>query len=205
MTDDHGTNGPDDQIPSDHLPYHIWIENAYRHVMADALDYAALNGLPGRHHFYIVFQTNQPGVVVPPRLKAQYPEEMTVVLQHQFWDLKVDREAQLFSVGLSFGGVNSVLVIPFKSVIAFSDPQAEIALRFTRPSDLDEDEDEEESLAVTDHEITDTLKEKNTFSLPTTIQETLSSIKEEDEPKEAEIINFAAFRKKDPSPSSEKE
>ena len=87
-----------------------------------ALTHAAANGLPGEHHFYVTFRTDHPGVVIPPRLRAQYPQEMTIVLQHQFWDLQMDDEAGLFSVGLSFGGVPASLVIPLGAVTGFADP-----------------------------------------------------------------------------------
>ena len=92
--------------------------------------HAAANGLPGEHHFYITFRTDHPGVVMPPRLRAQYPQEMTIVLQHQFWDLKMDAEAGLFSVGLSFGGVPASLVIPLGAVTGFADPYVRFGLRF---------------------------------------------------------------------------
>ena len=87
------------------------------------------NGLPGEHHFYITFRTDHPGVVIPPRLRAQYPQEMTIVLQHQFWDLKMDDEAGLISVGLSFGGVPASLVIPLDAVTGFADPHVRYGLR----------------------------------------------------------------------------
>jgi hypothetical protein len=86
--------------------------------------------MPGAHHFYITFRTDLPGVTLPTRLLAQYPHEMTIVLQHQFWDLKVDEAAGLFSVGLSFSGVPSTLVVPFAAVTAFADPQARVGMRF---------------------------------------------------------------------------
>ena len=88
------------------------------------------NGLPGEHHFYLTFRTDYPGVVMPPRLRAQYPQEMTIVLQHQFWDLKMDQEAGLISVGLSFGGVAAALVIPLGAVTGFADPHVRYGLRF---------------------------------------------------------------------------
>src|SRR5262245_59709642 len=91
--------------PESLLPYEDWIEAAMRQVVVRALGYVADNGLPGQHHFYITFRTDYAGVAMPLRLRAQYPQEMTVVLQHQFWDLKVDEKAGLISVGLSFGGV----------------------------------------------------------------------------------------------------
>jgi uncharacterized protein len=112
------------------LPYAQWTEEALRAVVADALDYAARQGLPGDHHFYLTFRTDFPGVAIPAHLKARYPQEMTIVLQHRFWDLKVDREAGQFSVGLSFGGVPSTLVVPFASLTAFADPQVKFGLHF---------------------------------------------------------------------------
>jgi hypothetical protein len=112
------------------LPYERWIANALRHVVVQAVEHVAKHGLPGGHHFYISFRTNYPGVLIPARLRAQYPEEMTIVLQHQFWDLKLDREARTIGVGLSFGGVPSNLVIPLDALVSFADPQIRYALRF---------------------------------------------------------------------------
>lgn len=110
------------------LPYEAWTDDALRQVVARALAHAAERGLPGEHHFYLTFQTDHPGVTLPGHLKARYPQEMTVVLQHRFWDLKVERDR--FSVGLSFGGVPSTLVIPFAALTAFADPQVRFGLRF---------------------------------------------------------------------------
>jgi hypothetical protein len=116
--------------PESLLPYEQWIEQALRQVVALAIEHAANQGLPGGHHFYITFRTDFPGVVVPPRLRAQYPREMTIVLQHQFWDLRYDREAQAISVGLSFGGVPTTLTIPLDAVVEFADPHIRYGLRF---------------------------------------------------------------------------
>jgi hypothetical protein len=118
------------QRPDSLLPYDEWTEEALRHVVARAVAYAAANGLPGQHHFYITFRTDHPGVVIPPRLRAQYPQEMTIVLQHQFWDLRMDDKAGLISVGLSFGGVASTLVVPLAALTAFADPHVRYGLRF---------------------------------------------------------------------------
>ena len=112
------------------LPYEEWTEAAMRQVVVRALAHVAANGLPGDHHFYLTFRTDHPGVVMPPRLRAQYPQEMTIVLQHQFWDLKMDEEAGLISVGLSFGGVPSTLVIPTAALVAFADPHVRYGMRF---------------------------------------------------------------------------
>lgn len=119
-----------EQRPESLLPYEAWTEQALRGVVAEAVDYVAVHGLPGGHHFYLTFRTDHPGVVVPPRLRAQYPQEMTIVLQHQFWDLNMDREARLITVGLSFGGVPTSLAIPLDAVIGFADPYVRYGLRF---------------------------------------------------------------------------
>ncbi len=122
-----------EQQPESLLPYDEWIEAAMRQVVAQAVAHVAANGLPGEHHFYLTFRTDHPGVVIPPRLRAQYPQEMTIVLQHQFWDLKMDTEAGLISVGLSFGGVPSSLAIPLDAVTGFADPYVRYGLRFRPP------------------------------------------------------------------------
>ena len=119
-----------------------------RGVAVRALQFAGEQGMPGQHHFYVSFRTDQTGVTIPPRLLAQYPEEMTIVLQHQFWDLKVDEAAGFFTVGLSFGGIPSTLVIPFAALTAFADPHAQFGLRFrAAPVEAANSEDEEEALA----------------------------------------------------------
>ena len=129
--------------PESLLPYDRWTEEAMRNVALRALEFAAKNGLPGEHHFYLTFRTDHPETKVPGHLKARYPQEMTIVLQHQFWDLKVDRAEQLVSVGLSFGGVAATLVIPFAALVAFWDPHVRVGLRF---GDLSSPEAEAEAL-----------------------------------------------------------
>jgi hypothetical protein len=112
------------------LPYEAWTQAALRQVVVRALAYVAEHGLPGGHHFFIAFRTDHPNSVVPKRLSAQYPHEMTIVLQHQFWDLTVDEAAGEFSVGLSFGGVPTVVHVPFAAITGFTDPQARFGLQF---------------------------------------------------------------------------
>jgi hypothetical protein len=119
-----------EQRPESLLPYEEWIETALRQVVAQAVTYVAVHGLPGGHHFYLTFRTDHSGVSIPQRLRAQYPQEMTIVLQHQFWDLKYDKDSEIISVGLSFGGVPSTLVIPLGAVTSFADPQIRYGLRF---------------------------------------------------------------------------
>ncbi len=117
------------------LPYEDWAEAAMREVVIRALDYVVENGLPGGHHFYLTFRTDHPGVVIPPRLRSQYPQEMTIVLQHQFWDLRVDHDTRIINVGLSFGGIPCTLLIPLGALTAFADPHVRFALQF-RPEPL---------------------------------------------------------------------
>ena len=134
--------------PDSLLPYDLWAQDAMRGVAVRALQYASAEGMPGEHHFYVSFRTDQAGVSIPARLLAQYPEEMTIVLQHQFWDLKVDEAAGSFSVGLSFGGVASTLLVPFNALTAFADPHAQFGLRFraapVEPANTEEDAPEPE-------------------------------------------------------------
>ena len=140
------TEEPSDPPPS-LLPYEGWLEEAQRQVVIRALSFAGEQGLPGGHHFYVTFRTDYPGVHIPARLLAQYPEEMTIVLQHQFWDLKVDEDGVL-TVGLSFSGIPSTLVIPIGAIIGFADPHARFGLRM-QPQALEEDASEETPAAET--------------------------------------------------------
>ena len=110
------------------MGYPELMERALRNVVRAALDRIADDGLPGEHHFYITFSTVAPGVDISPRLKAQYPEEMTIVLQHQFWGLETDDDG--FTVTLSFGGTSERLVIPWDAMVGFLDPAVEFGLRF---------------------------------------------------------------------------
>ena len=116
--------------PDSMLPYDDWTEAALRQVMVRALQYAGEHGMPGEHHFYLTFRTDHPGTEVPGRLRAQYPQEMTIVLQHQFWNLRVDPDAGVVTVGLSFGGVPATLSLPFGAITAFADPHVQFGLRF---------------------------------------------------------------------------
>ena len=112
----------------DHIRYDILAQEALRGVVHKVLVDAAKNGLPGEHHFYISFDTRADGVRLSPRMLAQYPEEMTVVLQHQFWDLIVTDEG--FEVGVSFGGIPERLNVPFAAVKGFFDPSVQFGLQF---------------------------------------------------------------------------
>jgi hypothetical protein len=112
----------------DHIRYDILAQEALRGVVRTVLADAAKNGLPGEHHFYISFDTRADGVRLSPRMLAEYPKEITIVLQHQFWDLMVTEEG--FEVGMSFGGIPERVAVPFAAVKAFLDPSVEFGLRF---------------------------------------------------------------------------
>lgn len=109
------------------LPYDRWLEDALRGVIRLALAHTAEYGLPGQHHFYLTFATGADGVEMSPELRARYPEEMTIVLQHQFWDLTVQDD--LVSVTLKFHGRPSRLVIPLTAISAFGDPSVNFGLQ----------------------------------------------------------------------------
>jgi hypothetical protein len=113
----------------DHIRYDLLTQDALRSVIRTVLTDAAVKGLPGEHHFFITFDTRADGVRMSTRLKASYPEEMTIVLQHQFWDLTVGDED--FDVGLAFNGIPERLHIPLKAVKAFMDPSVQFGLQFT--------------------------------------------------------------------------
>jgi hypothetical protein len=114
----------------DLLRYDKMVETALRGVVREALARTVANNgrLPGAHHFYITFRTGAPGVAVPDYLVAQYPDEMTIVLEHKFWDLDVTEDR--FSVKLSFRNCPEQLVIPFAAITAFADPAVKFGLQF---------------------------------------------------------------------------
>jgi uncharacterized protein len=114
---------------ADHIRYDLLTQQALRGVVRNVLTDAAKKGqLPGDHHFYISFDTRAEGVRMSNRLRAQYPEEMTIILQHQYWDLEVHDQA--FGVGLSFGGVPEKLLVPFDAIKGFFDPSVQFGLQF---------------------------------------------------------------------------
>ncbi len=122
----------EDTPPVDEMHYEVLAQDALRGVIRAALERAAgPGGIPGNHHFYITFKTRGLGVSVPPDVMAKYPDEMTVVLQHQYWDLSV--EADLFSVMLKFGGMPKVLTVPYTAVTRFYDPSVQFLLQFEAP------------------------------------------------------------------------
>ncbi|MGA2044071.1 MAG: ClpXP protease specificity-enhancing factor SspB [Roseiarcus sp.] len=107
-------------MPTDHIRYDLLVQEALRSVVRKVLSDAARNGLPGDHHFYISFKTHAPGVTIPTAMRQKYADEMTIILQHEFWDLAVNGEG--FEVSLSFSRKPERLTIPFAAITGFSDP-----------------------------------------------------------------------------------
>jgi hypothetical protein len=121
----------------DLIRYDLLVQDALKGVVRKVLIDAGKDGLPGEHHFYISFRTDFPGARLSNRLREKYPQEMTIVLQHQFWDLNVTEHT--FEVGLSFSGVPERLLIPFDALTGFFDPSVQFGLKFDN-----QDEEEEE-------------------------------------------------------------
>jgi hypothetical protein len=118
-----------EETPESLIPYDEIVQDALRAVVGRVLgEVEHSGGLPGDHHYYITFRTRSPGVSIPKHLAQKFPDEMTIVIQHRFWDLKVEEDA--FSVGLSFGGVPATLHVPFAAVTDFVDPAVEFRLTF---------------------------------------------------------------------------
>jgi hypothetical protein len=120
-------------MSEDLIRYDVLAQEALRGLVRKVLSEVAQTGLPGEHHFFITFDTRHPGVRISTRLREQYPNEMTVVLQHQFWDLMVTDST--FEVGLSFKGVPERLLVPFRAINGFVDPHASFALKFDPPAE----------------------------------------------------------------------
>jgi uncharacterized protein len=124
----------------DLIRYDLLVQDALKGVVRKVL-IDAKDGLPGEHHFYISFQTDFPGVRLSNRLREKYPQEMTIVLQHQFWDLNVTEHT--FEVGLSFSGIPERLLIPFDALTGFFDPSVQFGLKFDSQDEEEEEEIEE--------------------------------------------------------------
>lgn len=177
----------------DQIRYDILVQDALRGVIRKVLSEVAKAGLPGNHHFFITFLTDTPGVKISSRLKSRYPEQMTIVLQHQFRDLSVSENA--FEVTLSFREISEKLVIPFSSIQVFYDPIASFEAAFDLPSNLTSEESENseknspESIVLSD-------KQKKA---PPKKEQNLSTNKEpsnHDTKQSADVVSLDSFRKK---------
>ncbi|MFD1331683.1 SspB family protein [Methylopila musalis] len=142
------TTEPPAPPADDFMRYDLLTQKALRGVVRDVLARVAREGAPGEHHFYISFRTTDPDVKLSSRLRERYPAEMTIVLQHQFWDLIVSDIG--FEVGLSFGGVPEKLVVPFDSVTGFFDPSVQFGLKFDNPDEIEATDEDAEPDAAED-------------------------------------------------------
>src|SRR3954467_3830594 len=127
-------------MPNDLIRYDLLVQDALKGVVRKVLADAAKEGLGGDHHFYISFRTDFPGVRLSSRLREKYPQDMTIVLQHQFWDLILTEHS--FEVGLSFSGVPERLLVPFDALTGFFDPSVQFGLKFELKEDADKGDEE---------------------------------------------------------------
>jgi uncharacterized protein len=123
----------DDTTSTDYMNYNEIVEQALKGVVRESLERVAENGLPGEHHFYISFLSGFPGVIMPDSLRARYPEEITIVLQHEFWDLEITDIG--FSVMLSFNNNREFLNVPWMAITGFADPSVQFGLQFKTVED----------------------------------------------------------------------
>jgi uncharacterized protein len=132
-------------MSKDLIRYDLLVQDALKGVVRKVLGDAARDGLPGDHHFYVSFRTDFPGVRLSSRLREKYPEDMTIVLQHQFWDLAITEQS--LEVGLSFSGVPERLFIPLDAVTGFFDPSVQFGLKFELEGEADDAAGEDEKPA----------------------------------------------------------
>ena len=191
-------------MSEDLIRYDILAQDALRGVVKTVLTEVARTGLPGEHHFYITFNTQAPGVRISPRLLEKYPDDMTIVLQHQFWDLQANDQA--IEIGLSFDGIPEKLYIPYTSIITFIDPSVHFSLQFE--IEMEEAEDGDEDADGSDDDILAVLApSEDEFSMPDessdTEEEKKASASEgkkgkggSNDKEGAEVVSLDAFRKK---------
>ncbi len=133
-------------MSEDFLRYDLMIEAALRDVVRETLEIVGRDGLPGEHHFYITFSTRFPGVEIPEYLKKQYPDEMTIVLQYQFFGLKIENDC--LQVSLSFNNIKERLRVPIEAITTFADPSVNFALQFQGSGEDEEAEENKESASI---------------------------------------------------------
>lgn len=205
-------------MSEDLIRYDILAQDALRGVVKKVLTEVSGTGLPGEHHFYITFNTQAPGVRISPRLLGKYPKDMTIVLQHQFWDMQTSETA--VEIGLSFDGIPEKLYIPYTSIISFIDPSVHFSLQFEVEEEYDEDEEEENLISEEEQDdiilsvIGDADEEKSESSKNTKDDKDQAAAnadnkdaknveekdgdkgKDESKPEGAEVVSLDAFRKK---------
>ncbi|MBZ9670441.1 SspB family protein [Mesorhizobium sp. ES1-3] len=178
-------------MADDHIRYDILAQEALRGVMRKVLAEVARTGLPGNHHFFITFLTGAPGVRVSSRLRERYPEQMTIVIQFQYWDLKVTDTG--FEVGLSFSDVPEKLEIPFSAVRGFYDPSVNFELEFDVKTDVQPDE---EPAAPAPEPLTIVSEKKPKAEKKAAAEAEKKPAPADAGAKGAEVVSLDAFRKK---------
>ncbi|MEP1441866.1 MAG: ClpXP protease specificity-enhancing factor SspB [Hyphomicrobiales bacterium] len=201
-------------MAEDLIRYDVLAQEAMRSVVKKVLTEVVRVGLPGEHHFYITFNTQAPGVRISSRLRERYPEEMTIVVQHQFWDLEVN--SQSFEIGLAFSGVPERLLVPFGSIKSFVDPSVQFGLQFDLleeehiSEELTEDNDTSSTalgaaaptalaVASEDHDEAIEAEQATEAALEATKDQADAEPKDDssdDEPSTADVVSLDAFRKK---------
>ena len=186
-------------MAEDHIRYDILVQEALRAVMRKVLTEIARTGLPGNHHFFITFMTNAPGVRISSRLQERYPEQMTIVIQYQYWDLKVSETG--FEIGLSFSDIPEKLEIPFSAVRGFYDPSANFELEFDPKQDADATESAAPTAEVETLKRPRTAKKHDAGTARPAEKKEKSKAAKEDKPaaegnKGADVVSLDAFRKK---------
>ena len=165
------------EYDTDPLCYDVWIEDALRTVIKRTISYVSENGLPGEHHFYITFRTTDDKVIMPNYLRADHPEEMTIVLQYQYDSLDVDDDA--IYATLRFNGKPETMIIPLSSIVSFADPSVNFGLQL-KVANLDDDADDLDPAEAQDLDA----------------DQSAEDTKKDGEQTTGEVITLDAFRKK---------
>ncbi len=192
---------PENPEVEDLIRYDILAQDALRGVVKKVLQEVARTGLPGEHHFYVTFDTNYPGVRMSDRMKEKYPEEMTIVIQHQFWDLVATDSG--FSIGLAFDKIPETMAIPYAAIRGFFDPAVQFGLQFDADEDTsDKDEDGDASALPAPPELekiedsqSATKKKKSAKQAKAAAVEAKQE-ETDGEPSSADVVSLDAFRKK---------
>ena len=186
-------------MAEDIIRYDILVQNALRGVIRKVLSEVEKTGLPGNHHFFVTFGTGLPGVKVSNRVREQYPDQLTIVLQHQFWDLEVGETG--FGIGLSFSDVPEKLYVPYSAVRGFYDPSVNFELEFD-PDESEEDGHLEALPAPAPVQAISSAANSQDNGLETetannTVEEEVTEAADDEEKGEtAEVVSLDAFRNK---------
>ncbi|MGI9354947.1 MAG: SspB family protein [Rhizobiaceae bacterium] len=172
----------------DLIRYDVLAQEALRGVVRKVLQEVARTGLPGEHHFYVTFDTNFTGVRMSTRMKEKYPEEMTIVVQHQFWDLEATETG--FSIGLSFDNVPENLLVPFDAITGFFDPSVQFGLQFDTDIKGAHEDDKETTI--------ESIEQTKVDALPAPEKGEAKSDDDrgDEDAGSAEVVSLDAFRKK---------